>query len=255
MGISYLMPFKLAVVPALIWLISFAGRKWGPVAAGNLSAFPVVVGPALLFVAIEQGTEFATKAAGGAISAVLALVAFSLTYVLSATRFTWWLCLCLAMTAYSSVVVILHAFNLPPETASALVLFVLMFVRRVFPSWEPLTVNKSGFPFDTPLRMFIGGILVYGLTEMATMIGPSWSGIFAMFPVTGSVLLVFSHIYQGKEFTTNLIHGMFFGWCSISAFCIILSFALPEFGIVVGFSVALIAAIGTQGIAYKIRNR
>jgi riboflavin transporter FmnP len=165
------------------------------------------------------------------------------------------MCLGLAMTAYGIVVVILHASSFSLGTASALVFFVLLFVRRVFPNWEPLTVNKSVFLFDTPLRMFIGGILVYGLTDMAAKIGPSWSGIFAMFPVTGSVLLVFSHVYQGKEFTTNLIHGMFFGWCSISAFCITLSLALPQFGIAVGFGVALVAAIGTQGIAYKIRNR
>ena len=64
-----LFPFKLTVVPLLIWLISYSGRKWGPVAAGSLSAFPVVVGPALLFMALENGKDFASSAAAGSVSA------------------------------------------------------------------------------------------------------------------------------------------------------------------------------------------
>lgn len=254
MIISYLLPFKLAVVPALMWLISYAGRKWGPIAAGNLSAFPVVVGPALFFVAIEQGIEFASKAAISSIAGVLALIAFSLTYVLSAKQWAWWACIGIALTAYTFVIVMLHSVNFSLAAASALVLFVLTFVQLAFPKWQPLLGDKLNYRFDTPLRMLIGCLLVYGLTVTAAKIGPTWSGIFAMFPVTGSVLLVFSHVYQGRNYTMNLIHGMFLGWCSIAAFCTTLSLTLPQFGIAIGFTIALAAAIAAQGIAYRIRN-
>ncbi len=56
---------KLFLVPALIALVTLAGRRWGPAVAGWLSAFPVVAGPILGFIALEQGAAFAARAAIG----------------------------------------------------------------------------------------------------------------------------------------------------------------------------------------------
>jgi hypothetical protein len=38
---------KLLLVPLLIYLVTLAGRRWGPAVAGWLSAFPIVAGPIL----------------------------------------------------------------------------------------------------------------------------------------------------------------------------------------------------------------
>jgi hypothetical protein len=67
---------KLILVPALIAGVTLAGRRWGPAVAGWLSAFPVVAGPILLFMALEHGPTFAATAAIGTLSAVLAILAF-----------------------------------------------------------------------------------------------------------------------------------------------------------------------------------
>ncbi len=249
-----LLPFKLFVVPTLIWVISYVGRRWRPLAAGGLSAFPVVVGPTLLFVAIEQGNAFAARAAIGSISAVLALVGFSLAYAWSATRLAWWWSIGLAIMVYLAVIVGIHEVNLSLMAASAWVIGLLAVVPRLIPRWRQSDSSKPGFRLDVPFRMLIGGGLVYGLTVSAAEIGPSWSGIFAMFPVTGSVLLLFSHILHGREFAINLVHGMFLGWCSITAFCIALSCALPQFGIASSFAIAFVAAVAIMGISYMVRK-
>ena len=36
---------KLLLVPALIYAVTLAGRRWGPDVAGWLSAFPILSGP------------------------------------------------------------------------------------------------------------------------------------------------------------------------------------------------------------------
>jgi chromate transport protein ChrA len=46
---------KLLLIPGFLLLISLAGKRWGPSVAGWLSGLPVVVGPILFFLAIEQG--------------------------------------------------------------------------------------------------------------------------------------------------------------------------------------------------------
>lgn len=61
-----LLALKLMLVPSLTAGITLSGRRWGPSVAGWLSAFPVVGGPILFFIAIEQGPAFASAAAVGA---------------------------------------------------------------------------------------------------------------------------------------------------------------------------------------------
>jgi hypothetical protein len=48
---------KLSLVPLLIYLVTLAGRRWGPAVAGWLSAFPIVARPILFALTLEQGGE------------------------------------------------------------------------------------------------------------------------------------------------------------------------------------------------------
>ena len=66
--IEPLLLVKLLLVPGLIGGITLAGRRWGPAVAGWLSGFPVVTGPILLFVALEQGPQFASTTAAAALA-------------------------------------------------------------------------------------------------------------------------------------------------------------------------------------------
>lgn len=257
---GYLFPFKLTVVPLLIWLISHAGRKWGPVVAGSLSAFPVVVGPTLLFIALERGREFAASAAVGSVSGVFALISFSLAYAWASTRLSWVYSIMTALLAYTASVVALNAASLSLYTGALAVVSVLAVIRRFLPEWQKMPEDrpklKSEFRqkrvSDVPVRMLVGGCLVYGLIIFAGKIGPAWSGIFSMFPVTGSVLLVFSHIFQGREFAINLVHGMFLGWCSISLFCVLVSVLLQTYSIPFAFTAALISAVAAQYSGFRL---
>jgi chromate transport protein ChrA len=71
---------KLCLVPSLIYLVTLAGRRWGPNAAGWLSALPIVAGPILLTMAIEQGSGFVATAAAHTLIAVIAVLVFCLAY-------------------------------------------------------------------------------------------------------------------------------------------------------------------------------
>jgi hypothetical protein len=54
-----MLALKLTLVPLLIYLVTLAGRRWGPAVAGWLSAFPIVAGPILFALTLEQGAAFA----------------------------------------------------------------------------------------------------------------------------------------------------------------------------------------------------
>ena len=50
--------FKLVLVPGLIALVTMAGRRFGPRVGGWLNALPLVAGPVLFFLALEQGDQY-----------------------------------------------------------------------------------------------------------------------------------------------------------------------------------------------------
>ena len=56
---------ELILTPALIGLASLTGRKWGPAVSGWLVGLPLTSAPITLFLALEQGTTFASRAAHG----------------------------------------------------------------------------------------------------------------------------------------------------------------------------------------------
>lgn len=61
---------KLTIVPIIILLITLAGRKWGSQIAGMLGGMPVVAGPIVVLLAVDQGVTFGIHAATSAIAGV-----------------------------------------------------------------------------------------------------------------------------------------------------------------------------------------
>ena len=104
---------KLALVPLLIWLVTLAGRRWGPAVAGWLSAFPIVAAPILLTLALEQGAPFAAGAAEGTLAAVIATLAFCLAYAWACGRFGVAGSMLLALSGWGLAVAALQSVRLP----------------------------------------------------------------------------------------------------------------------------------------------
>lgn len=244
---STVLLLKLMLVPLLIAGVTLAGRRWGPGVAGWLSAFPVVSGPILLFMAMEQGPAFAAKAAQGTLSAVLAILAFGIAYAWAATRYTWPASLATGFVAYFISVAGINHFMPSLWQGAPAVLIALLLAPRFYPKATlaaPTTASKPAN--DIAPRMFAGALLVWTVTHFAASMGAGLSGVFAMFPVMGSVLVVFSHRRAGSAFAIHLLKGMVLGYYAFSAFCIVLVLALPWAGIQSAFPMALFTALVVQ---------
>lgn len=243
---STVLLLKLFLVPALIVLVTLAGRRWGPGVAGWLSAFPIVAGPILWFIAIEQGAAFAAQAAVGTLSAVLGMLAFGLSYAWAATRFSWPLSLTLSYAGYAAMVFVLDRWNATLPTAAIVVLVALLLAPRCYPVF-PVAVKAPSKPAnDMLLRMGLGALLVLLVTYFAASLGPGLSGIFAMFPVMGTVLALFTHRSAGAAAAVQLLRGMVLGFYAFGTFCAVLAWALAVTGIGPAFASALTVAAVVQ---------
>ena len=68
---EHLLIIKLILTPLLMWLVSYASRKWGTAFGGLLSGLPLTSGPVSIYLMIEQGRGFAAESAVSSLGSVL----------------------------------------------------------------------------------------------------------------------------------------------------------------------------------------
>jgi hypothetical protein len=240
--VDLILCLKLVLVPLILGGITLAERRWGPAVAGWLSGFPVVAAPVLLFIALEQGTRFAAQAAAGTLAAVLAMLAFGLSYAWSATRCTWGISLLVAFAAYAAAVAGLTYWSPSATVIAPVVIAVLVSVGRLFPTPPPFVASR-GAAGEVAWRMLAGAVLVVSLTHFSARLGAQLSGLLAMFPIMASVLAVFSHRRSGAGSAIRLLRATVMGYYGFAGFCIVLSISLARAVTIGGaFALALGAA-------------
>ncbi|PWF49170.1 hypothetical protein [Massilia glaciei] len=243
---SAVLLLKLFLVPLLILGVTLAGRRWGPAVAGWLSAFPIVAGPILLTLALEQGAQFAAHAAHGTLLAVLAIMVFTLGYVWASARFQVPGSMACALAVYGVALAALQAVELDILACFALVIAALLLTPLLFaPPVAAAAPAKAG-PGDLPWRMLAAAMLVLFVTYSASRLGARLSGFLAMFPVMSTVLVGFSHHRSGRAFAVALLRGMIYGYFAFATFCVLVSLLLQRQSIAFAFSVALACALVVQ---------
>ncbi|RKS28392.1 hypothetical protein BJ917_1268 [Pseudomonas sp. WPR_5_2] len=245
---------KLLIIPGFLLLISLAGKRWGPSVAGWLSGLPVVVGPILFFLAIEQGERFAAQSALAALSAMFAMIAFCVTYAQVAQRANWPLALAISLSVWGVVAVLLSL--IPPSLLFSVMAAAtaLLAAPYLFPSVRPTISGPAPKSDKLLLRMMAGALLTLAVTLLASTVGDRWSGLLAVFPVLGSVMAVFSHQTRGPAFTAALLRATATGMYSFSAFCLVLALALPGMGMS-AFALGVAVSVAMLGVTRHLLAR
>ena len=242
-----LLILKITIVPLFIGLITLAGRKWGSGIAGLMGAFPVVAGPIIIFITLEQGPEFAALTSVSAISATACLLIFGLVYSWACIRLRWFFALLLVLIAWFILALALALTK--PNLGIALLIAAcsLLVTPYLLPRTKPTTLPKTKL-HDLPWRMLVGALLTFSVTSLAAALGEVWSGILAVFPVIGLVLAVFTHNTLGPTHVTQVYRGMVKGLYSFAAFFLTLTLMLPKTSILIAALCAVVVAIATQVI-------
>lgn len=245
---------KLLVIPSFLLLISLAGKRWGPSVAGWLSGLPVVVGPILFFLAIEQGQVFAAQSATAALSAMFAMIAFCVTYAQVAQRAGWPWALTISLLVWAAVAVVLSL--IPPSLVFSVIAAAtaLLAAPYLIPSVQPIITGPAPKSDRLLLRMIAGALLTLAVTLLASTVGEGWSGLLAVFPVLGSVMAVFSQQTRGPAFTAALLRATATGMYSFAAFCLVLALALPAMGMN-AFALGVAVSVGMLGITRRLLAR
>lgn len=238
-----ILAIKLLLVPFLLALVTLAGRRWGPGAAGWVGSFPIVAGPVLLVVTLENGALFGAEAATAAMAGLAPTILFLVAYgALSATR-PWWQSVLLAYLAWALAVTLLSW--LPSN------LVIDLLIGGLALALAPLVLKAPGGPglpqlpnrLELPARMLVGLLLVFVSSAIADAFGPRLAGYTSLFPLIGGVVASFSHALHGRESALRFLVGMRRGMWSVGVFCLVLALVLPRAGTAVAFGAALVVTL------------
>lgn len=234
--------FKLTLTPALVVLASLAGKKWGLKVSGMLAGLPVVAGPVLFFLALDQGPQFAARAAEKALLGPMAFSAFVLAYARVCGRSGILLSVLAGWAAFFLASVACFLIQPPLWLALALSLAVLGITSLAMPKLPNRKRKQRAreaalklFSLNMLLRAASALALALGLITFGRALGPDLSGVLAPFPVVTTVLAGFSQKSRGPEGANRFLAGSLRGMLAFALFSLVLAAGLERFGIAASF--------------------
>lgn len=247
---------KLLLTPTLIGAVSLAGRRWGAGISGWLVGLPLTSGPVAFFLALAQGTSFASTAAAGILAGVFSVACFCLAYSWLALRRSWPLTLFTGWLIFAASTWGLEQVTILPVIPVFIgVIAVLALVLWLLPSTSQQPIKTGSAWWDIPARMLFATAFVLGLTELAPHLGPQLSGLIAPFPIFTTILAVFTHHFQGGAAATPLLRGVLLGLFSFASFFLVVAILIKPAGLLITFLCAAIVALSVQGFSLLILQR
>ncbi len=243
---------KVVLMPSVMAMVTLATRKWGHKIGGLIGSMPWVAGPILLFFILEQGKAFGIRSIPGVMTGILALISFCYTYATLSRKLFWLPTLLLSYAAYAITALLFTNLQLSLPVRYSLVIGSVGLALRFFPQPGNLSVKTRRLPFDIPIRMLVATLFVLGLTKLATVLGPNWSGILTPFPILTTVLAIFSHTLQGSDAAITTLRGLVMGLVGFTTFLFLQAFLLPAFPVGISFGIALLVNIVVNILANRL---
>ncbi len=252
----------------LIAALGFASDRLPAAFGALLASIPTTTAVSLFFIAQDQGIPFAVAATSSSAFTQVANIAFAGTFAVLA----WWLFPRKPVWAAVASIGAHALFTLPyfiivgaagAPLAVNLALYVLLLgaglaVRRWIlrqPNKEP---SRSRPPLRSSLvqRILLGGGLVMGATVAADLLGPSFGGVFASFPVTFISLLLVAYRNRTLSYFLEQALGVIPNTLSLLTYILGVHFLYPRLGIAWGTaaSYALFAAVAAPIGLWSLRQ-
>jgi hypothetical protein len=244
--------FKVIVVPALIGVVSLAGRRWGSAVSGWLAGFPWTSGPIALLLTLEHGPAFGAQAAHGIMLGLVSAAAFCWSYSRFARSSGWVSSLLRGWAVFGLVTLALARLRIGSTAGFAMVLVVLSAALAAWPAGRPVEARPNFPAWDIPSRMFAALALVLAITGLAQVLGPSLTGLLTPFPVYSSVLAAFTHRVDDAASANTLLRGVVIGSFTFSTFFVVVATRLEAWGAATTFAMALAIALVVHGVSFRL---
>jgi hypothetical protein len=237
--------FRMAIAAAFVVSASIITERAGPVIGALVATLPISAGPAYVFLALDHDAAFIAQGALASLPVNAGTVCLALTYVLLAQRhgvvvscgsaiIVWLLLAAIIRTAHWSLAAGL--------IANAVVFAACVPLMQRFCHVKMPLIRRRWY--DIPLRASMVATLVAVVVTLSGWVGPTVSGMLALFPVVFSSLMLILHPRIGGRATAAVIANGIWGLMGFGLAIAVLHVAALRFGSAAGLSLALATSVG-----------
>jgi len=237
---------KLVSVPIFIWTVSIVGRRWGPSLGGLIIGLPLTSGPVLFFLALEQGSNFASAASQGTLMGLISLSTSCLVYSRLSFRLGWSASVVGSCVTYFVVALLLDFLSAPLVLSFVGVVAFLVMIWRLLPSGAAGNVAREPAKWEIPARVIAATAVILLITEGARVLGPHLSGLLTTFPAYATILAVFIHRFDGADACALFLRGVVTGSFATAVFFFLIASLIIQLGLLIAIGLALLAAMMMQ---------
>lgn len=243
---------KLTIVPLALLALGIVERLHGPRVAGWLSGFPVVALPLLVFITLDHGAAFGSAAALGAFFGLVPWLAFTMCYVWCVRSLNWFWCTVCSFAVWTAVAMIAVAWQGASRWLELMPLLAFIAAISSYPRGEASDEERDHVWWGLPARMIAGAVLTIVITRFAAAMGTKWSGVFATFPLMGSIIAISNHIQYGRHAVQEAVAGMSMGLASVGAFCFAAYTLLGTMNNWAAFGLSLVASSCAHALTWLL---
>jgi hypothetical protein len=236
---------KMAITAAFVVAATVTAERVGPLIGGLVATLPIGAGPVYVFLALDHDAHFIAQSAVASLAINAVNVIFAMSYALLAQTRSRAVSMALAFFVWLvlvSGVLAIHWTFVGVMLVNVVVLNVCLWLAR--PLRHVRVVGFRPHWTDLVLRAALVASLVGVVVTFSFQLGPSGSGILAVFPVVLLSIMFILHDRVGGRASAAVQANAVLGLVGFAFACAVLHFSADAFGSVVGLTLALITSIG-----------
>ena len=245
--LTFILILALRMATAAVFVVSasFIAERAGPVIGALIATLPISAGPSYVFLALDHDASFIAQGALASLPINAATIFLSLTYALLAQRYSLVVSCAAALAVWFGFAVVVRMSQwsllgglLVNAVAFAICLPLLARVRHV--DKMPLITPRW---YDIPVRASLVAILVATVVTLSSLVGPTISGIMALFPIVFTSLMLILHPRIGGPPTAAVIANSGWGLMGFGLAIAVLHVGALHFGSAIALSLALATCV------------
>jgi hypothetical protein len=247
---------KMAITAAFVVLATATAERAGAFIGALVATLPIAAGPAYLFLALDHDATFIAAAALASLVINAVTAVFALVYAVTAQRRGLATSVAVALTVWTVLALLARSIEWTLTGAVLLNLVVIGMCiaigRRFRDVPMPLMTRRW---YDVPLRAAMAALLVTTVVGLSSQVGPTVTGILAVFPIVLTSLMLILQPRIGGRASAAVLANTISGLAGFSCCVLALHLAAVPLGSAAALTLALAVSVGANLLIWAARRR
>lgn len=247
---------KMAVTAIFVIVATFAAERGGPLFGALIATLPILAAPAYVFLALDHDAAFIAQSALGSMAINAVNGVYALAFAVLAQRFRLSVIMAMVLALWIGLALAVRSVEWTLAGTAALNLMVLplcLWLGRRFRHAVMPAIQRRWY--DLVARALLVALLVAVIVTLSFRIGPTGSGVLAMFPIVLTSVYVILHRRVGGQAAGAVLANSVSGLVGLGFATAALNLTAVPLGVPAALALALAISIGWNLLVWATRRR